>query len=144
MASVKKEDDFGMCRFCGTAIPIPLHEREAEKEEKDEYATLHCDCGESRNYQDEVAAEKQRAKTLKRAEEQIEQLFGTGANTYGFEAVEPEVGGVLRELAALIYDDEVSGATLNMYGNMKAQLGKTAKGAITVLRQKTTALKREV
>ncbi len=55
-----------------------------------------------------------------------------------------EWGGVLRALAALIYDDDICSATLNMYGNMKAQLGKTAKGAITVLRQKTTAFKREV
>ncbi len=92
-SGLKKEDDFGMCRFCGTAVPIPLHEREGTKEEKDEYAAMHCDCAESRCYQDKVSVEKKREKTLKRAEDQIEQLFGTGAGTYGFEPVDGGVGG---------------------------------------------------
>ena len=141
---MEKTEDFGMCKFCGTAIPIPMDMQDKLKEEKDEYAAMHCLCAEAEDYEAEMRTVKKRAETLERASNQIEQLFGEGAKTFGFDPVSYEIGGALRELSALVYDGVINGATVSIPGNTKAAIGMTSKGAITVLRQMTTAFKREV
>ncbi|WP_258107009.1 hypothetical protein [Christensenella minuta] len=141
---MERKKEFGMCKFCGTAIPVPLDLQDDPKEDKDEYATMNCSCINAENYQMKIRAKRRRKETLERASNQIEQLFGEGAREFGFEPVSSKIGGALRELSALAYDGEIEGATVNIPGNTKAAVKITSKGVITVLRQMTTAFKREV
>ena len=139
-----EKEDYGKCLFCGTAIPIPLDIVEAEKEEKDDYAVMHCDCAEAEAYRARVRAEKERMETLKRAAEEIEQLFGESAADFGFGPATPRVTDVLKELSVLAYDGEIGSGKIDIPGDSKAAIGINAKGVITVMRTKTTAAKREV
>lgn len=143
---MKRENvqDHAVCRLCGTAIPLPLDERDRSENECMEYAMMHCDCPDARNYQQKVKEEKRRAETLERAEMQIEQLFGTGAPESGFSPVEKEVRVFLLNTAAHVYDHLIKNVTVNFPGGTKAQVGITAKDVITILRQQTETFKREV
>lgn len=136
--------DHAVCRLCGTAIPLPLDKRGETENERMEYATMHCDCPDARNYQQKVKEEKRRTETLERAARQIEQLFGTGAREFGFAPVEKEVRIFLVNTAAHVYDHLIKNVTVNLPGGAKAQVGITAKDVITVLRQQTETFKREV
>lgn len=136
--------EYGVCKFCGMAVPVPLDMMEMGFDEKSDYATLHCDCAEANSFQIATERAKRREETLERAREQIEQLFGGGASDFGFAPVSDGIGELLCDIAELIYDEEIKDTTVNVPGGIKAKLGITSKGVITVFRQKTTAYKREV
>lgn len=137
-------EEIGVCRFCGAAIPVPLDKREMFPDEKTEYATLHCKCDKALEYQAEVKAAKERAETLSRAHERIENLFGGGAEEYGFIPVAEKIKTFLNDLCVMLYDREIKDATVNVGGGVKAKIARTAKGKISVQRSQTATFKQEV
>lgn len=146
-----EKEDYGKCLFCGTAIPkkgsprnsnaVSFVGKRRSKEAGGVFAFAETE--QSRLCFDD-RAEKERMETLKRAAEEIEQLFGESAADFGFGPATPRVTDVLKELSVLAYDGEIGSGKIDIPGDSKAAIGINAKGVITVMRTKTTAAKREV
>ena len=71
---------FGACRYCGQAQSVYGCANDAEAEE---YATRRCKCSGAVAYQDKIKADARREIALAEARENIDDLFGAGAEERG-------------------------------------------------------------
>lgn len=113
-------------------------------EQANECATLHCACYEAKKYQAQKRAEEERRQAIKRAEEQIENLFGGGAVEYGLEPVEAEAKELMLSSAIMIYDGLIKDIAINITSCLKMKISKSAKGKLTFMRSDAAVFKQEV
>jgi hypothetical protein len=133
---VKDSSIYGSCKFCGQMNSYPHDEHETQ-DQANECATLHCNCDKARHYTD-------RKQSLKRAEEQIENLFGDGASEYGLVAVKEEIKKLMIEAATFIYDGLLKDISINVNQCVKVKISKSTKGKLTFMRSDAAVFKQEV
>lgn len=117
-------DLFGVCRFCGQAIAVPVSIE--TQEDADAWASVQCDCGDGR----ELKKKTERALTAK---EQVDELFGEGCEEFGF----PQSYGAsrisfLKGIVDAVSRGEIEGAKLDFGTFGKADISLTAKNTIKV------------
>jgi len=141
---VEKDDVLtGACRYCGQVVTILNDPNVKTEAEAQEYAVLHCGCPEAARYQAKRRAEEDRKAALKRAQEQIEDLFGAGSVGYGLIPVIEENRELMYTAAVLVYDDHIKDVTININSCVKVKISKSTKGKIVFLRSDVAAFKQE-
>lgn len=121
----------GACRYCGQTA-----EDEGRifytQEEADDYATRSCSCSGAR----QAEAIEARAED---ACQRIDMLFGEDSEeSFGVQPVDEDTVSMLKQLAAMIAEDRLSGAVLKHRSYGKAELSLDSKGAIRVKRSATS------
>lgn len=123
----------GACRFCGQVIT--LNHPEPSEEAADRAATSLCACREA-------TAERDSLERVEKAQENITQIFGSGAAECGFTPIEDmEVIAALRIVAAQVAKGGVFSAALNL-GSCKAKIANSG-GKVKIIRSKTTSFQLE-
>lgn len=131
------ETVFGACRFCGQ-VNSQQHSGEYESlDHANECATLNCNCSKARHYSD-------RKQSLKRAEEQIEHLFGEEVAERGLSSVKQEIKELMINAATHVYDGILKDITINITQCVKVKISKSTKGKLTLMRSDASVLKQEV
>ncbi|PYG88476.1 hypothetical protein LY28_01325 [Ruminiclostridium sufflavum DSM 19573] len=140
---MNKVISFGSCRFCGQNS---LHDKDDFEtvEQANECATLHCNCIEATKYQVQKKAEEDRQQAIKRAEEQIENLFGGGSASYGLLPVENIIKELILNSAIMIYDSLLKDVSINITSCLKVKISKSTKGKLTFVRSDAAVFKQEV
>lgn len=105
----------GYCRACGQARQFQTSGGVAQKE-LDEWATDECKC-------EEGMTDRRIKKSQKKAEENIETLFGADF---------PETAAVLREALPFILDDRIESITIKTGYGIDAKISITNKGKVKV------------
>ncbi len=137
---------YGTCRFCGQLNSNP-HSAYKTQEQADECATLSCNCWEARRNLEKLQAKKQeeeeREQAIKRAEEQIESLFGSGAAEYGLLEVETKIKELILSTSTMVYDRLLKDLTININSRLKVKISKSPKGKLIFARSDATVVKQE-
>lgn len=134
---MKKQEErkYGACRYCGQ---INSEEEYETQEEADEYATLHCDCGQAKLKRQEVEEtnrkREEREGVICVAHARIRELFGEEIEKRGLTSVEEELQSLMWQIAVMVYDEKVKSMTLAITPNTKAKISKTASGKLLITR----------
>lgn len=127
---------YGACKFCGQMNTEAFRGCETH-EQANEYTTLSCNCDEAKRYAD-------RAHSIKRVGEQIEDLFGEGAAEYGLPSAKQEVKEIMFTASVLIYDGLLKDISINLTASGKVKISKSSKGKLTFMRSEAAVFKQEV
>lgn len=131
------------CRFCGQTV-IMEFEYEGSRN-REERIKLLCNCPEAKAYQEEYKFEEEMARArevnLKKAYEDINQLFG---NEEDATAAARQSICYMQELSILVYDKLMLKATVELPGNIKAILKMNTKGSLVIERQDKSSMKIEI
>lgn len=118
----------GACRYCGQTMQTGC----TTQEQADEWATRHCRCD----------AAVTRAFIEVRGEDacqRIDMLFGEDSEeSFGVQPVDEYTVSMLKQLALMIAEDNLSGAVLKHRSYGKAELSLDSKGTIRVKRSATS------
>lgn len=131
----------GACRYCGQTQSVVGCKNDAEAEEQ---ATRRCRCPSAVCYQDKLEAQRRRADALREAADNIDDLFGIGASDRGDEAVGENALEMLKQGAELVYDQKIVNQQLSLTCTIKAKIGRSSKGNLSIERKDTTTSKMEV
>lgn len=138
---------YGACRFCGQ-INTNSHVGYKTQEQANECATLSCNCYDAREYTEQLQAKKKaeedRQQAIKRAGEQIEDLFGSGVVEYRLQPVETNIKELMLNSAIMIYDSLLKDISINITSWIKVKISKSAKGKLTFMRSDAAVFKQEV
>lgn len=147
MEENKEQIKYGRCRFCGQANVYKYADYHTQ-EQADECATLSCGCYESRKYKEHIEAkqkrEEDRKQDIKRAQEQIENMFGSGSSEYGLMPVKTDVKEMLLNAAIMVYDGLLKDISINITSSTKMKISKSPKGKLTIARSDAAVFKQEV
>lgn len=114
----------GNCRFCGQQM-ILNHEEEMTEPQREECATMHCECDAAKEYQ-------QTANRRNIAKQRINELFGEGA---GAHAQPPEVLDMLHKCVDLICDKDMKQIVATIRTGLRCRIMEMAKDKIKVVRE---------
>lgn len=144
---MSEEITYGACKYCGQINSHPYADYHSQ-EQANECATLSCDCLEAKKYTENIQAKKKaeedRKQALKRAEEQIENLFGSGAVEYGLLPVGSDIRELMLRSSVMIYDGILKDLAINISSCVKVKISKSAKGKLTFMRSDAAVFKQEV
>lgn len=132
----------GACRFCGQ-INMDPEGKFVGREEADEYASMNCNCHDSQRYASRERFQKMREDTLKRANEEIEDLCGEGCRKYGLTSIDEDIKAMIKKSAELIYDDDMKDIAISVSASTKVKISKSAKNKIQINRSDVAAFKKE-
>ena len=117
-------EQMGKCRFCGQQT-ILQHEEEMTEPQRDECATMHCECDAAKEYQ-------QTANRRQIAKQRINELFGEGA---GANAQPPEVIEILHKCVDLICYKDMKQVAFTIRTGLRCRIMEMAKDKIKVVRE---------
>ena len=117
-------EQMGKCRFCGQQT-ILQREEEMTEPQRDECATMHCECDAAKEYQ-------QTANRRQIAKQRINELFGEGA---GANAQPPEVIEILHKCVDLICYKDMKQVVFTIRTGLRCRIMEMAKDKIKVVRE---------
>lgn len=132
---------FGACRYCGQVQSVYGCADDAAAEE---YATLRCKCSGAVAYQDKIKAENRREIALAEARENIDDLFGAGAEERGDEAICEDVIQILNDAAGMVYDGKIRAHQMALTHRIKSKITRNSKGNLEIERKDAKSSKMEV
>jgi hypothetical protein len=136
----------GICKYCGQIVNVADKDI-ATEEQAQEYASMYCNCRDAVRWQEKAKADRkaaeEREQALKRAQEQIDDLFGAGSVGYGLIPLLEENRSLMYEAAVLVYDGNIKDITVNINSCVKVKLSKSAKGKIIFMRSDAAVYKQE-
>jgi len=135
------------CRFCGQVQNIGASHI-AYGIDESEYVARNCDCFDAKTYANSIMMHERKKSdrifALENATEIIDEMLEDGAIGFGPVAVKGSARDMLINIAALIYDCELSGASLNVTEWITVKITRSSKGKLTLQRNDKAVSKREL
>jgi len=124
----------GTCKYCGE-LRLTNCEHNDTEEERDEYATMYCDCYESVN-----ATKKE--EYAENARKQIDELFGDGTEKIGASSIKSQLAiELMRDAVVAISDYQIVSVSMQVTSRIKAKIAMNSKGKIDITRTDTDQYK---
>lgn len=118
---------FPTCRFCGKQT-LPDADYESQ-ETADEAATLHCDCYEARQYQDEMEKVERRRENIARLRQRLDDLMSY-CETHNV-TLDDGTHDLLLRCGVAVLDGAIGKATIN-WARLKISFSLNNKGVIII------------
>ena len=140
-------DHVAACRFCGQVRVLDAAAAVYGMDEN-ERATRKCNCPEARAYVDSLARQERkkndRVTALENAAEVIDEMLEDGAVGFGPITVKAGVREALLNSATLVYDGNLTSASLNITEWVTVKITRSAKGKLTLQRNDKAVSKQEL